>query len=52
MTHVFDEVFDEPAVTLDYKWVRATPPTGFTAFHMDNIYMGLGSARLLTCWIP
>ena len=34
LQQLFDRLFDEPAVTLDYKWVRATPPGGFTAFHM------------------
>ena len=38
--------------TLDYKWVRATPPGGATGAHLDWVYMGRGTPNLVTVWIP
>ena len=49
---LFARLFDMPARSFDYKWLRATPPGEFTGVHADSVYMGRGSARLLTCWIP
>jgi hypothetical protein len=49
---LFDGIFGEPARCFDYRWLRPVPPGGFSAFHMDNIYMGAGSHRLLTAWTP
>jgi hypothetical protein len=49
---LFARLFDEPARSFDYKWLRATPPGEFTGVHADSVYMGRGSARLLSCWIP
>lgn len=40
------------ADTSAFKWVRAVPPGLFTGLHIDRVYMGGGSARLLTAWIP
>lgn len=48
----FERYFGEPARTFDYKWLRAVPPTGHSGAHYDFVYMGRGSARLLTTWIP
>jgi hypothetical protein len=59
----FSMLFDgEPAVTLDYKWFRAIPPPAAVSpaadaapgglFHVDSVYMGRGSRRLTTAWIP
>ena len=42
----------EPAKTFDYKWLRAVGNEEFTGAHMDYVYMGRGSARLMTTWIP
>jgi hypothetical protein len=52
VTSLFATLFDEPALSFDYKWLRATPPGEFTGVHADSVYMGRGSARLLTCWVP
>ena len=49
---LFAELFDEPAVSLDYKWFRAVLPEQYSGFHMDNVYMGAGSADLHTVWLP
>eukprot|EP00697_Spironema_sp_BW2_P007896 gnl/Spiro4/22339_TR10995_c0_g1_i1.p1 gnl/Spiro4/22339_TR10995_c0_g1~~gnl/Spiro4/22339_TR10995_c0_g1_i1.p1 ORF type:complete len:406 (-),score=37.78 gnl/Spiro4/22339_TR10995_c0_g1_i1:136-1353(-) len=49
---LFRDVFGEPALTLDHKWVRAVAPGESTGFHMDSVYVGGGSPDLLTCWIP
>lgn len=52
MMALFAQLFDEPARSFDYKWLRATPPGEFTGVHADSVYMGRGSQRLLSCWIP
>lgn len=48
----FQRYFGEPAVTFDYKWLRAVGNEGFTGAHYDIVYMGRGSDRLHTTWIP
>ena len=48
----FGRFFHTPARTLDYKWLRYTGPGRSAGPHYDNVYMGLGSDRLHTCWIP
>jgi hypothetical protein len=52
VTDLFARLFDGPARSFDYKWLRATPPGEYTGVHADSVYMGRGSARLMTCWIP
>ena len=37
-------------VTPAYKWLRAVGDHEFTGLHMDRVFMG--SARMLTAWIP
>lgn len=39
-------------ITFDYKWLRAVGNEQFTGAHMDEVYMGRGSKRLMTAWIP
>ena len=50
------QVFGEDAVTMDYKWFRAiSPPLDGAvhgSFHVDKVYMGRGTPRLTTVWIP
>ena len=48
----FEQFFNEPARTFDYKWLRVVGADGFTGAHYDVVYMGQGSTRLLTCWVP
>lgn len=48
----FEVIFGEPAITFDYKWLRAIGTENFTGAHYDFVYMGRGSARLHSCWTP
>jgi hypothetical protein len=50
----FSAFFGEPAMTFDFKWLRAfrSSPRP-TNPHTDVIFMGRGEVeRLLTCWTP
>ena len=38
--------------TVEYKWLRAVGRGGFTGVHTDRVYLGKGTERLLTIWIP
>ena len=49
---LFDSLFDEPALSFPYKWLRAVGNEQYTGAHFDYVYMGRGSARLHTVWIP
>ena len=50
---LFRGLFDVDTVrSFDFKWLRAMPQFSFTGAHMDWVYMGRGSSRVLTCWIP
>jgi hypothetical protein len=48
----FRDRFGEEARTFDYKWMRAVGNDSYTGCHYDVVYMGLGSQRLHTVWIP
>lgn len=48
----YERFFGEPSLTFDYKWLRGVGNEEFTGAHMDIVYMGRGTARLMTCWIP
>lgn len=48
----YARLFDEPARTFDYKWLRAVGHEQFTGAHYDVVYMGRGTDQLRTCWIP
>ena len=43
---------DEAATTFDFKWLRAAWGEFFTGAHVDRVYMGRGSQRVLTAWVP
>ncbi|MEX0653869.1 MAG: phytanoyl-CoA dioxygenase family protein [Phycisphaeraceae bacterium] len=49
---LYQRLFGEPALTFHYKWLRAVGNEECTGAHMDHVYMGRGSRRLHTCWIP
>ena len=54
-TELFDffaAYFGEPALTFDYKWLRAVGNEQYTGAHYDFVYMGRGSGNLHTVWIP
>jgi hypothetical protein len=48
----FERLFGEPAVTFTQKWLRAVGNEKFTGSHYDVVYMGRGSHRVRTVWIP
>ena len=48
----FQTYFEEPAISFNYKWLRAVGNEEYTGAHMDTVYMGQGSSRLHTVWIP
>ncbi len=48
----FRERFGEEARPFDYKWLRAVGNEKYTGCHYDVVYMGLGSQRVHTVWIP
>jgi hypothetical protein len=49
---LYELLHGEPALTFDYKWLRAVGNEACTGCHMDHVYMGRGSDRLMTAWIP
>ena len=46
----FDSFLGSPSMSLDHKWLRATPPGQNTGAHYDVVYMGAGSKELYTVW--
>lgn len=48
----FRGFFGQTSRTFDYKWLRMIPPGRAAGPHFDVVYMGRGSQRLHTCWIP
>ena len=48
----FNQLFDAPALTYDYKWLRAVGNERYTGSHFDWVYMGRGSQNVHTVWIP
>lgn len=49
---LYECIHREPVATFDYKWLRAVGHEACTGAHMDFVYMGQGSQRLMTTWIP
>lgn len=48
----FDQFFGTPSMTFDFQWLRLVGHGDFTGAHLDNVYMGRGTPRLLTTWTP
>jgi len=48
----FRRFYDEEPVGFPYKWLRAVGNERFTGVHFDSVYMGRGSSRVNTVWIP
>ena len=44
--------YGEAAATFGHKWLRAVGNEKFSGSHMDVVYMGRGSERVNTVWIP
>jgi len=49
---LFETLFDEPATTFPYKWLRGVGNEAYTGAHYDYVYMGQGSPRVHTMWVP
>ncbi len=49
---LFETINGEPVVGFDFKWLRAVGAGDFTGVHVDRVYMGRGSQRLMTAWVP
>jgi hypothetical protein len=49
---LFDSLFAEPAMHYDFTWLRAVGHGRSTLPHYDTVYMGRGSSRVLTMWVP
>ena len=48
----FNSFYSEAPATFGYKWLRAVGNEQFTGSHLDVVYMGRGSDRVNTVWIP
>lgn len=48
----FEGLYGERSSTFGYKWLRAVGNEQFTGAHCDVVYMGRGSERVNTVWIP
>ncbi len=48
----YERLFGEDVRRLDHVWVRSVRPGAATGCHYDWVYMGRGSRRLCTSWIP
>lgn len=48
----YDHLFGTDSRHLDFIWARLMGPGHGTPVHCDQVYMGRGSADLMTCWIP
>jgi ectoine hydroxylase-related dioxygenase (phytanoyl-CoA dioxygenase family) len=48
----YTRLFGGPIRHFDYIWVRSLGRATGTPAHCDLVYMGRGTHRLLTCWVP
>ena len=48
----FERYFGEPAMIYPKILTRVKNTGGRTGVHFDNVYIGRGSPRLLSCWMP
>jgi hypothetical protein len=51
-TNASSPPFPRLAMTTAYKWLRAVAGGEFTGVHTDRVFLGGGSGRLVTAWIP
>ena len=49
---LYRSLMGQDVATLNYKWLRAVGNEEATGCHMDHVYMGRGSKRIMTCWVP
>ena len=48
----YERFFAEPIRHFDFTWLRVIGTGNGTPCHCDWVYMGRGSRRLMTCWVP
>ncbi len=48
----FSDFLDAPALTYDFKWLRAMAHRAFSGAHYDIVYMGRGTKEVYTVWTP
>ena len=48
----FDRYFGAPAMRYPKILTRIKASGGRTGIHFDNVYIGRGSERVLSCWLP
>ena len=48
----FDALFQTPARSYDFIWLRHQPPSHGIPPHCDTVFMGRGTPDVLTAWIP
>ncbi|OGG46751.1 MAG: phytanoyl-CoA dioxygenase [Candidatus Handelsmanbacteria bacterium RIFCSPLOWO2_12_FULL_64_10] len=48
----FEHFLGGPALTYDYKWLRAIGPGSNSGAHYDIVYMGRGTQDVYTTWTP
>ncbi len=48
----YERFVAEPIRHFDFTWLRVIGPGEGTPCHCDWVYMGRGSRRLMTCWVP
>jgi hypothetical protein len=49
---LYDGLFGEASRHYDYTWLRAVAPGHYTEPHYDIVYMGRGTQRIMTAWVP
>ena len=47
---LFEKLYGEEAGVVSYKWLRAVSHNKFTGLHVDRVYMGSHSERMITAW--
>jgi hypothetical protein len=52
LVQFYEDFFGEPIRHYDYTWLRAIGPGKGTNPHCDLPYMGRGTHRHMTCWVP
>lgn len=52
LVEFYTQLFGEPIRHYDFTWLRAIGPGKGTNPHCDLPYMGRGTHRHMTCWVP
>jgi len=52
MMDFFADFLGGPALHFDYTWIRTTRPGRGTPAHTDKVFMGRGTPKLYTAWVP